>query len=330
MLIALTGDWHLTNRPEDAYRWEFLSWLRDKKFDALIILGDLTDRKDHHDSVFLNRVIDELLQFVDLGRDVHILMGNHDYSDPTSPFFKFIGHYRNCYYHAVPQIWELGNARWAFYPHSRDPAEYWESMNNGVNVGVQYTLCHQVFDGAISESGRELVGHAGQFLSGAGKIYAGDVHVPQKVGPIEYVGAPYPINFGDDFTPRIVLVDIGTGERKSIYPPHIKKVKLNITDPEQIEFTHGWRPHDQVKVTLQLTRGSLGKWDKYRRKIQRVCARNELVLCGIELKLRTRERLSAERNVAVPITPQEQYDSYCKQRRVAASDRRYGKLLLEN
>ena len=55
MLTLLTSDLHLTDRPNDAYRWDFLSkWLWGIRFDSLVILGDLTEEKDCHSSVLVN------------------------------------------------------------------------------------------------------------------------------------------------------------------------------------------------------------------------------------------------------------------------------------
>ena len=61
MRRLLTADWHLTDKPLDEYRWDFIPWLgkqlKDKKIDVLYILGDLTEKKDKHNAIFLNRIL---------------------------------------------------------------------------------------------------------------------------------------------------------------------------------------------------------------------------------------------------------------------------------
>jgi len=311
MRAIITADLHLTDRPADAYRFEFFDWLYAKDFDALVLLGDLTDEKDRHSALFVDRIVNSLLRFVAGGREVHLLMGNHDYTDATCPFFKFLGHLPNCFYYATPQIREIGNTRWSFYPHSREPKKYWADMRRGRELGVDYTLCHQIFQGAQSESGHDLDGCEVPSLEGAGKIFAGDVHTPQEVGLVEYVGAPYPVRFGDSFEPHVVLVE----DAKTwtyLKPPHIQKVVLEVSDPDDIEYTSTWNRYDQVKVVLKLSRADFGRWEKYCKRVHRICEKNDLVLCGIELRERVRERLGGAASKIVPVSPTDQFDAYCR------------------
>lgn len=327
MRVLVTADLHLTNRPLDNYRWEFFQWLREQRFETLVILGDLVDDKDFHCSTFVNRVVEELVTLTEAGHEVHLLMGNHDYSCPESPFFEFIKHYPGCYYHATPQIWELGNMRWAFYPHSREPERYQADMCRGEDVGVDFTLCHQMFRGAVSERGKRLDGWQPGSLVGAGKIFAGDVHVPQVVGQVEYVGAPYPIHFGDDYEPHVVLVNSEGRTWSYLEPPHLQKIVLEVNDPSQIEFAANWRAGDQVKVVLKIGRSDFGRWEHYRKQVRRICERNELVLCGIELKERVRVRLTTQpRRMAT--SHGDQFRQYCGHAGVDDQDAKFGSMLL--
>jgi len=325
---------HLTDRKEDEYRFKIFDYLYTKTFDVLIILGDLCDAKDCHSGVFVNRVVSALLRFAEQGQEVHLLMGNHDYStDPSCPFFLFLQACPNCYYHNTAQIWEIGNQRLSFFPHSRTPEQYWPSMLRGpCDLGVDLALCHQVFSGAMSESGVELRGYDASLLQSAGRILAGDVHVPQVVGPVEYVGAPYPIRFGDSFEPRMVLYDSGAFNVWSyLYPPSIQKLVLEISDPEQFEYNPTWREGDQVKIVLSMKRSNFGTWEACRRKIKKVCERNNLMLCGLELRERVRQKLSVveKKPQAVPVSYADQFLEYCKYANIDKTDRSVGRELLE-
>jgi len=328
MLVCITADLHLTSRPLDSYRWDFFRWLEQQKFGTIVILGDLADEKDYHSSVFVNRVVSELTALSEAGREVHILMGNHDYALADSPFFAFIRHCPRCFYHDTPRIWEIANLRWAFYPHSREPEKYQVDMRRGEEVDVDFTLCHQVFHGALSEHGRKLDGWQPGSLRGAGKIFAGDVHVPQIVGPVEYVGAPYPIHFGDSYKPQVTVVDSEERRWYYLHPPSIQKMVLEINDPSQIEMLPGWRAHDQVKVVVKITRSDFGKWEHYRKRVQDICKRNELVLCGIELKERVRARLTTAKVQHVPISYRDQFHRYCQHAEVSRQDQAFGGELL--
>ncbi len=327
MRVLITADLHLTSRALDAYRWEFFQWLQEQKFDILVILGDLTDDKDFHSSVLVNRVVDELLTLAESGHDIHLLKGNHDYSASDDPFFEFIKHYPDCYYHNTPQICELGNMRWAFFPHSREPEQYEAGFRRLKNAGVDFTLCHQTFHGAVSEHGRKLDGWQPSSLSDIGKLFAGDVHAPQIIGAVEYVGAPYPIHFGDDYEPHVVVVNGEDRQWTYLKPPHIQKIVLEISDPSQIEFAPRWQAGDQVKIVMKIGRSDFGRWEHYRKQVRRICERNELVLCGIELKERVRAQLTTKpRRLSNSRT--EQFRQYCSHACIDEQDAKFGSALL--
>ena len=337
MRAIVTGDLHLDERKENEYRFEIFNYLQTKQFDVLVIAGDLTDSKDRHCGILVNRIVDSLMRIADHGVEVHVLMGNHDYSDDLNfPFFLFLKYCPNCYYHHTSQIWEIGNMRWAFFPHSRDPSNYWKDIKHGSkNLGVDVTVCHQVFSGATIESGKKLLGHDSALLNGAGKILSGDVHVPQIIGPIEYVGSPYPINFGDAFEPRMVLFDSNSKSENLwsyLYPPTIQKLVLEVSDPEQIEYQPYWREGDQVKVVLSMKRSDFGSWEAYRKQVKKICDRNHLMLRGLKLKERVRQKLTTEdrKVVAIPMSYREQFTTYCNNTKVDKSDVKVGRELLES
>src|SRR5512137_2617362 len=97
MSYVLLSDLHLTRNSLDEYRWkwleEFTNWLSDfmKEEDEcmLIILGDITENKDRHQSSLVNRFIEYLDRWRQLCR-IEILTGNHDGIDVAKPYFKFL------------------------------------------------------------------------------------------------------------------------------------------------------------------------------------------------------------------------------------------------
>jgi hypothetical protein len=299
-------------------------WLWGIRFDSLVILGDLTEEKDCHSSVLVNRLVAALTEFVREGISVHLLMGNHDYAEASSPFFRFLAHHPRCYYYAKPQIVEIGNCRWAFFPHMRDPI--FGDPQRLRSVRVDFVGCHQKFRGATSESGHSLSGCSTSDLEKCGKVWAGDIHVPQKVGPVEYVGAPYPIRFGDAFKPRVVLID--GKQHKDLYPISPQKLVLRISDPDELEYQPLWQPGDQVKVELSLRRSEFDCWEKYQRKIRRMCERNDLLLCGVSLVEAGKKRLRLDGPTAKIGTPREQFEAYCEQAGIDDADAAVGRELL--
>ena len=74
--MLLISDLHFTDKVQDEYRWDVFDFVRDyynKTEDKnLIILGDLTDSKDHHSSILVNQIVYMIRQMVEIGMEVYI------------------------------------------------------------------------------------------------------------------------------------------------------------------------------------------------------------------------------------------------------------------
>ena len=330
MRILITSDLHITDKPEDEYKWAIWDWLHLQSIDSLIILGDLTEAKDNHSAALVNRLVDNLVEFPKNGVDLHILKGNHDYSHGFCPFFQFLKHYPRCYFHTEAKAWEIGNRRWAMLPHTDKPKQYKDVISRAKDIGLDYILMHQTFRNATSESGRHLDGCSLNLfseLTNLCRVFSGDVHVPQKVGPVEYIGAPYPVHFGDVYIPRVMLLDSATKVNTYLYPDSIKKMQLTITSPEEL-IAVDLKEEDQVKIVLTLRRSEFSSWSEYRKRIQSICKRKRLVLLGLELKEKVRKRLTLTPVQCVANNPLDQFANYCEHARVEDEDASKGRSLL--
>lgn len=315
MRAVYTGDLHLTDREEDDYRWDFLDWLTnwvlDHEVDYLFLLGDLTDKKDKHSSLLVNRLIDWLLG---LNQDVvvRILKGNHDYTDPANPFFRFVDSVLDSVHYCTTSRREtIGDLRYLYLPHTSDPHRDWIELEGRFGK-YDRILMHQVLSGARAANGHTLSGvHIAHYLRGLKRgahILAGDVHVPQRVGKVEYVGSPYPIKFGDTFIPRILVEE--DGEFHEVHPPHPRKEVIEITNVHQIEGFE-FKPGDMVKVVMRLPRAMFPDWDKIRSKIRKRC--ESFNLRGIELRETKRVRLRGsepESTHVATLTPEELFEEF--------------------
>ena len=259
----LTSDLHFTDNPRDNYRFELFDWLlqQQKQYnvDATFILGDLTDGKDRHSSVLVNRIVDGL-KF--LKPSIYIPMGNHDYINPDMPFFYFLDH-MNIWFH--PRPFALDCFKIYLIPHQPDQASLdaaFKQMPAGWTV-----MCHQTFAGAQSETGMPLTGFKLPPNS-ASAIYSGDVHAPQIVttanGDIVYCGSPYHVRFGDNFKPRVLLIE--HGKVKNLYFPAPKKVHCTVRDVSELPILNSG---DQIKVDMELTREEMVEWENHKSAIHK-------------------------------------------------------------
>jgi hypothetical protein len=175
-----------------------------------------------------------------------------------------------------------------------------------------FVFFHGCVRGARASSGKHLDGLSWDLFKNH-RVVAGDIHVPQRIGPVTYVGAPYPINFGDDYIPRIMVIE----DRKISYtrPPiilkrHLRVRRLHELEKKMEEFTG----NDQVKVTYILPKSEYYQWQEIRKEIIEIC--NRPVLCGIEMQEAKRERLEipAEKTESHSHNMDDLFEDFCKDR----------------
>src|SRR5262249_52971231 len=125
------------------------------------------------------------------------------------PFFKFINEIDGIKFIVEPTFVKEYN--WFFIPHQTSQ----ENFDAAFKAAPKGSICwvHQTVTGAISETGSHLTGFTVPKNRAADTIYAGDIHVPQRVKvsdrqEVVYIGAPTHIHFGDMYQPRILLLDV--------------------------------------------------------------------------------------------------------------------------
>lgn len=325
MKWLLASDLHLTDRPRDAYRFGLFKWLasrqREHNVDATFILGDLTDRKDNHSATLVNQLVDNLLL---LDPPIYILRGNHDCIDPANPFFRFLQCVDGVDFIVDPLMHKkLGVA---FLPHQRtqrDLDRACEIIKPGCVV-----MAHATFDGSRSETGTLLSGLSLSAIESKHPrlVYSGDVHVPQVLKSVRYVGSPYHIRFGDDFMPRVILLD--DFKEQNLHYPCLRKWSLRINEADQLYKHQGLEPGDQVKITVMLTREEVTEWATHKAKILAVTKELKLDVFGLNLEVQN----SKPERQQVPgkmLLPKEVFETYCKGENVAQNIKQVGLELLD-
>src|SRR5688572_5186840 len=220
-----------------------------------MICGDLTDEKDHHPATLVNRVVDHIHELAKLC-SVIIPKGNHDYTSlHTTPFFTFLKRIKNVSWINQPEWW----GTYLLLPHSPNPERDWKSLDF---KKADLIFAHQTFTGAQSESGRELHGVPIPFPKGS-TVISGDVHVPQKLGPVIYIGAPYTIDFGDDYEPRVLLIK---GQNITSVPVTGVQKRLVECRPEDLTSikVKGINEGDIVKLRIEVDADAYAHWSDIR------------------------------------------------------------------
>lgn len=267
---------------------------------TLLFLGDLTDKKDHHSAELVNRVVKEVVS-IQVPHKV-FLRGNHDWLKNGRCYFEFLSHLPGVQFITQPTDLSLDDGPSALLlPHTRTPGKDWANMGM-VGAFHPYVFMHQTYKGAKSSNGQEMDGDAIPDIFDGCKVYSGDIHVPQIIGPVEYVGSPYHVHFGDTFRGRCVLLD-RRGRAVDLYPDLLQRhvidanadVNQFYTTMEQA-FEADVRPGDQVKLRIHLTKSELPDWPNLRREMVHVLEQVNLDVRGVEMVLikAGRERLRAK------------------------------------
>jgi hypothetical protein len=297
MASLLTADIHQTDAPGDSYRWRLFPWLiqmvKLHKVKQVLILGDLTERKDRHPSSLLNRMAGEIAELRKFCA-VIILKGNHDYIDPACPYFGFLSLMENVGFITEPVTMGLPivgdkHESCLFLPSDPEPLKGWQKIIPTFNE-YRYIFCHQTFKGALYENGQ----HAPDgvplsiFHGFKGKVYSGDIHVPQRFGFAsgpgpEYIGSPYRIDFGDRFTPRALLLK-DDGSKADLRFPCPSKHLIEITADGELGGLKEVAKGDFVKIRAILRRADFPLWPKLRAQVAAMAQAGGWQIAGSELR----------------------------------------------
>src|SRR3990167_5763942 len=276
MTAIITTDLHLNDSVRDAHRFDLFPWLanqaQEHKANQIFILGDLTDAKDHHPAALVNKIVGALVKLRNDSRAaIVILRGNHDCVDPTTPFFGFLRHLAGL-------VWVTDKMidRKTLYIANRRSPEDWPRLD------LDYAFVHQTFTGAIAENGYPLTGFPSSLVKDVRKrVYSGDVHVLQDLGNITYVGAPYRIQFGDKFTPRVLLLD-DKGKHHDLHFPTKQRALIECRGSSNFpKLIRGLVAGDQIKIRVSQTRAELVDWATTRKAITALADKAALEVCGI-------------------------------------------------
>lgn len=314
MSWLLAADLHLNDKAKDGYRFGLFGWLAKQqerlKTEATFILGDLTEKKDKHSSVLVNKTVDGLMK---LKPPIYIVMGNHDYIDPENPFFKFLNNVEGVHYVINPLV--LDKLGVGLLPHcvSQDQFDWCcDQLPDRLNA----IFLHQCVEGAVAEAGTRLSGisTAAVGVKRARGVWAGDIHKPQQVGPVTYVGAPYHVRFGDNFKPRCLHLSDEARESTDLLFPAPRKWTATVRDADDLERMPGLKAGDQIKVTIELSREEVTEWAAHKKRVLDACRDANLEVFGIDLKVNggaKRERPRLEQGSKVE-RPADVLKAFCK------------------
>lgn len=293
--ILITTDLHLNKSQDDFYRWVFLNDLKKiivkENIEELFILGDLTQDKDGHKSDLVNDLVKNLYELSRLCL-VKILKGNHDYIDPDNPFFYLLNYIENITFYKNSSEYVFNDFNFLFLPHSRDIDKDWKGFNF---KSYDCIFTHQTFKGAYASNGIELEGISNNIFKKCRntKIYSGDVHIPQTLGNIKYVGTPYNVYYGDSFDSRFLILSFNGDviKERFIYTEYPTKFNLKIKSIEELKDFENFKKGDFVKVVFLLKRSDFHEWENIKKSIKDFLSKKGMIVRGITVEVPKRKIL---------------------------------------
>lgn len=290
MKWLLIADVHLDNNPDHAYRWDVLDTidarLEDGRAEGVIVLGDWSDAKDRHPAAFVNRVADRVRHWASIGRVV-FLRGNHDYVDHACPFFGWLDAIPNVVFVREPAV--IDGA--LFVPNGASWASgaAWRSTLG--LTGHKAIFAHESFNGCVSSNGTKLDGiplaTVSKKRTGGSPVISGDIHVPQQLGNVTYVGAPHSVRFGDTYDPRLLLWDSEANTFKNLPNPGIRRLVVEFVENDENEWTTSCeiREGDHVKARYIGSQADLPQWPEIRERVRDYIERKRARSFGEEYRV---------------------------------------------
>jgi DNA repair exonuclease SbcCD nuclease subunit len=260
MTGLLTGDWHLTDNPVEEYRWDTFDLVEkiaiQYHVSHIYLLGDIFDRKDRHSKELVNEGTASLGKLqVNTDADILITMGNHDKPISGVPYWSFLnGLMPRVRYITEPEM--IGNV--LLLPFSSNPVEEWKGLPFS---NVKMILMHQTVEGSLSAEGRPIPSSDTMPVFPQGiPIYSGDVHRPQRVMGVEYIGVPHPVRFNETWPNRVLVVDDKDFSKFISIPLLTTHRAILDIDSSTDLSTIQTNPGDQVRIRYKLNSEKMTQW----------------------------------------------------------------------
>jgi hypothetical protein len=252
-LNLLVADLHLDDNPLNEYRWKVFDSIVAHKPKHVFILGDLCHKKDRHSALLVNRLTNTLSWLVNQHIRVTILCGNHDEPLKGPPYWYFLNNIPYLNFVVKPTAM---NDSLLLLPHSNDPTEEWSEVDLSHYKGV---FMHQPVSGADLGNGMKINTSYELNFPEDIHVYSGDLHFPQRVRGVEYIGTPHPVAFGEHHVYRMLLVNDAWElvHQIELHPP--EKYTITVHSIEELQAMN-LQQGDQAKIEFVLPAARVEQW----------------------------------------------------------------------
>ena len=217
-------------------------------------------RKDRHSGELLNRLARSLGNLHDeTGAQIWVTKGNHDDPLNGTPYWEILNKLGTAVQYITEPL-SFGYQNVLLLPFSSNPLEEWKNFDLASYDAI---LMHQTVAGSLIEGDRKLEVDSNPMpiLTEKVKAYSGDVHRPQQVGRITYIGAPHPVKYSESWPNRFIIIRDGNWKapiNEWIRPVHREIYDLDRDCDDRVLL--GLQKGDQIRIRYHLTAKDLTEW----------------------------------------------------------------------
>lgn len=217
--FILTADLHIKDGLYLQVGLDYLdyiySYATENKINKIAFLGDLLDKSNKIKNEVFIPLFKKIEQFKENGLEMWFILGNHDITSTITnssllEVFEKYGHLVNS-----PETFEFGDTVINMAPYSKDP-----NLIPTVNADYLFTHINVIgFDlGKGTYASEEQQAFPVSMFSNYKKVFTGHYHKRQEMDNVEYLGAPYQLNFGDagDCNKGFVIFDTDNGNEEFV------------------------------------------------------------------------------------------------------------------
>jgi DNA repair exonuclease SbcCD nuclease subunit len=277
---------------------------------------------DNHPSRLVNRLVKELDSLCKLGIRITVLKGNHDYVEETEPFFEFLNSSKNITFINTPT---LDENEFLYLPHSKTTIEDFNKfLKDNPNADIGCVLMHHTISKADLNDGfnlettqtinlQKMVDNLGDTL-----VLSGDVHVPQTLNNVIYIGSPYSINNGDHWRGRAILLNNEQSDYTEIlFEDSMCKWRFDVNDVgdlEKILTESDIHSNDTVLVRVNLDYVDSFDFEVRKKEMKNLLDDKKIKNYSIRLKIINKKAANAINTVDYKeqLTPVKKLEAYAE------------------
>ena len=299
MKLLCVGDIHIKTTNThlvDLLETQIIEYIISLAIDKVILLGDILHTFEKIHTQALNRAykfIDNIRKYT----QIYVLVGNHDYINnqqflSDEHWMNGLKEWKNVYIidKTMEDIIMSGSLYYVPYVPTGRFEDALNFTNTDWKIRAKYIFAHQEFKGC--KMGAIMSTHGDEWKENYPMVISGHVHDYQKLQPnIFYIGASLQDSFGDQTSPRLLLIDDSATEfsELELKLPKNKTIYLDlenkdiVQDVEKILVQAENIKEDEINKTKIVIKGDYEKF-KIFTKSEQFDKLNKIKNCKIDHK----------------------------------------------